>query len=60
VVTGGLPVLSLRDLMALAYLDGIERKARESAAERLTRHVRIDDTGRAPVVPLRPNGADHG
>lgn len=50
----------LRDALALAYLDGLERKAREEATRRPARSVRLDDTGRAPHVALRPNGGDRG
>ena len=49
----------LRDLYALAYLEGLQRRPRIAPADPLTR-VRLDDTGRAPVVPLRPNGGDRG
>jgi hypothetical protein len=50
----------LREALALAYLDGLQRKAAEAAQERAGRTIRLDTPGRAPVVPLRPTGGDRG
>jgi len=52
-------VPDLRGLLALAYLDGLQRRPTIAPTDPLTR-VRLDDTDRAPVVPLRPNGGDRG
>ena len=51
---------SLRDLFAAAYIEGLEQKARLHPLSTPTPVVPLDDTGRAPVVPLRPNGGDRG
>jgi hypothetical protein len=40
----------LAALWALAWVEGLERRQ-----ERLTEPVRIDDTGRPPIVRLRPD-----
>lgn len=45
----------LRALLALAWIDGL---AARTPAPDVTTRVRLDDTGRAPVVPLRPDGGD--
>jgi hypothetical protein len=52
-----IPNAALRDLFALAYLDGLER--RQAAQQRPAQRIPLDDTDRAPVVPLRPAGGDH-
>lgn len=52
-------VPDLRALMALAYLDGLQQRPEIAPTGPLTR-IRLDDTGRAPVVPLRPAGGDRG
>jgi hypothetical protein len=52
--------MSLRDLYALAYIEGLDRKAAERHVTGRTHTVRLDDTGRPPYVPLRPNGGDRG
>jgi hypothetical protein len=44
------PDQELRTLYALAYLERLR--------ERPARAVPLDDTSRAPIVPLRPNGGD--
>lgn len=49
----------LRELLAAAYLEGLERRPQIVPTDPLTR-VRLDDTGRAPNVPLRPAGGDRG
>jgi hypothetical protein len=43
---------SLRDLYALAYIQGLADRPTIAPTDPATR-VRLDDTGRAPVVPLR-------
>lgn len=48
--------MDLRSALALAYLDGLHRKAREEAARRPTDTVRLDTPDRPRTVPLRPNG----
>jgi hypothetical protein len=48
-------VPDLRALYALAYLEGLERRPQIAPTDPATR-VRLDDTGRAPIVPLRPAG----
>jgi hypothetical protein len=56
--------LSLSDAYALAYLEGLGRRPVLRPAQRpLTvppTPIPLDDTGRAPVVPLRPRGGDRG
>lgn len=47
----------LRDLLALAWIEGLTAK---SPAPPLPTRVRLDDTGRPSVVPLRPAGGDRG
>lgn len=47
--------LSLRDLFAAAYLEGLEAKARLHPLSAPVPVIPLDDTGRAPVVPLRPD-----
>jgi len=47
------PADELRALYALAYLERLR-----DGQEPLPRRVRLDDTGRAAVVPLRPAGGD--
>lgn len=49
----------LRSLLALAYLDGINRRPQIAPTDPLT-VIRLDDTGRAPVVALRPAGGGCG
>jgi len=49
--------LSLRDLFAAAYLEGLEQKARLHPLSTPTPAPRLDDTGRAPNVPLAAVGA---
>jgi hypothetical protein len=49
------PSWSVRELLALAYLERLRE-----GQQPLPRRVRLDDTGRAPVVPLTPTGADRG
>lgn len=47
----------LRSLYALAFIEGLDRQDRLAAvraADRAGLLARLDDTGRAPVVPLRP------
>lgn len=46
---------TLRDLYALAYLAALTQRRQIAPADPATR-VRVDDTGRAPFVPLRPAG----
>lgn len=54
----------LRDLYAAAWMRGLEVKVADTgdvvvvSARRRT--VPLDDTQRAPVVPLRPDGGDRG
>lgn len=43
----------LRDAYTRAWIDGLHRKADQRPTERPAQPVRLDDTGRAPVVPLR-------
>lgn len=45
--------LSLRDLYAAAYLEGLRERPTIAATDPAT-IVRVDDTGRPPLVPLRP------
>lgn len=55
------PLDPLRALLALAYLDKLERRyplPPLPPAELPMRAPRLDDTGRAPFVPLRPTGGD--
>lgn len=51
--------LTLRDLYALAYLDGLRDRPQVAPTDPAT-VVRLDDTGRAPIVPLRPRGGARG
>jgi hypothetical protein len=46
-----IPVRSLRDLLALAYLDGLDRKARERAAQRLAAAAGQQVPGVPPAGP---------
>lgn len=52
----------LRALYAAAWLRGLEVKVATTgdvvAVSTRRRHVPLDDTGRAPIVPLRPAGGD--
>lgn len=48
----------LRDLFALAYLAALHPPVLPVAD--LPQRVSLDDTGRAPIVPLRPAGGDRG
>lgn len=52
-------VPDLRALYALAFLEGLQNRPEIAPTDPATR-VRLDDTGRAPVVPLRPAGGDRG
>lgn len=45
---------SLRDLFAAAYIEGLEQKARLHPLSEPAPAPRLDDTGRAPNVPLEP------
>ena len=47
----------LRDLLALAWTAGLTAR---TPAPAVPTRVRLDDTGRAPYVPLRPTGGDRG
>jgi hypothetical protein len=46
--------LDLRSALALAYLDGLHRKAAEEDARRPADTVRLDTPARPATVPLRP------
>lgn len=51
----------LGDLLTLAYLDQLEQRMPVPAlrpAVLPVRAPRLNDTGRGPYVPLRPNGGD--
>lgn len=50
-------VPDLRALLALAYIDGLAKRPQIVPTDPAT-VIRLDDTGRAPVVPLRPTGGD--
>lgn len=52
------PEWTLRDLYALAWLEQLE--ARTPMPTGPATRLRLDDTGRAPIVPLRPTGGDRG
>jgi hypothetical protein len=43
----------LREALALAYLAGLAEKAPQLPVTGLREVTRLDDTGRAPLVPLR-------
>jgi hypothetical protein len=45
------PGWTLRELYALAWLDGLERRTPQPPSGPQTR-LRLDDTGRPPYVPL--------
>lgn len=47
-------VPDLRALLALAYLEALNDRPHIAPTDPLTR-IRLDDTGRAPIVPLRRN-----
>lgn len=47
----------LADALTAAWLEGLNARPDIAPTDPLTR-VRLDDTGRAPVVPLRPNRGD--
>jgi len=47
----------LADAYLAAWIEGLERHPL-SVAVRPAGRVPLDDTGRAPVVPLRPTGGD--
>jgi hypothetical protein len=49
--------MSLERLYLAAWLDGLEQRTPQPAVRRvaaLAELTRLDDTGRAPYVPLRP------
>lgn len=54
----------LRALYAAAWIRGLEVKVGDSGDVVVVKarraHVPLDDTHRAPVVPLRPNGGARG
>lgn len=53
--------MSLERLYLAAWLDGLQQRTPEPAVRRvdsLAELVRVDDTGRAPLVPLRPADGD--
>jgi hypothetical protein len=49
--------LSLGDLLALAYIEGLQQRPRIAPSSPELR-VRLDAAGRAPIVPLRRSRGD--
>lgn len=47
----------LREALAAAWLAGLTERPQIAPTDPATR-IRLDDTGRAPVIPLRPTGGD--